>query len=198
MSRALAFAGLLLVSACLSPRQPADPRYFTPGGAVPPAAEGARARPEGPELRLRRVSAADYLRRRMVWRRGVEVGFHDLLRWTEPPSRYVQARLEHELFERRGLRRVTRPNARALTVELTAFDDVLEPTHEAVVSLDVLLVDASQVALLDRTFRVSRPIESDEPEAVARALGEALSQGIGEVGEAVERALAGGLPPPAR
>ena len=41
-----------------------------------------------PELRLRRLRAASYLRNRMVWRNGVELGFYDLLRWTEPPARW--------------------------------------------------------------------------------------------------------------
>jgi len=157
-------------------------------------ASAPRAEPTGPELRLRRVFAADYLRNRMVWRRGVEVGFYDLLRWTEPPSHFVQARIEQELFERRGLRRAARPSARLLTVELLAFDDVLEPTHEGVVSLRVLLVDPPHVAALDRSFTTRRPIASDDPEEVARALGEALSEAIGQIGAAVEDALGNGLP----
>ena len=189
MSGRLAIALAFLASACLAPRQPAEPRYFSPGfapGASDPAAPVESA---GPELRLRRVTAADYLRRRMVWRRGVEVGFHDLLRWTELPASYVETRLAQELFEQLGLRRVTRPDAPSLTVELQSFDDVLEPAHEGVVALGVRLADKSQVALLDRSFVARRPVEGDDPEAVARALGEALSEAIDEVGAAVASAL---------
>jgi len=180
---------VVLLSACLAPRQPAEPRYFSPGvatAASEPASSDPRA---GPELRLRRVTSVVYLRRRMVWRRGVEVGFYDLLRWTQPPSSYVETRLAQELFERRGLRRVTRPDSASLTVSLQAFDDVLEPDHEGVVALAVRLADRSQVAILDRTFVARRPVEGDAPEAVARALGEALSETISEVGSAVEGAL---------
>ena len=194
MSRPFALGLGLLLSACLAPRQAADPRYFSPAGAAGASEVAARAEPSGPELRLRRVSAADYLRSRMVWRRGDEVGFHDLLRWTQPPAKYVEARVAQELFERRGLRRVTRPDAPSLTVELLAFDDVLEPLHEGVVALAVLLVDRSQVARLDRTFNARRPVAGDDPEAVARALGEALSEAVSEVGAAVAAALGDRLP----
>jgi ABC-type uncharacterized transport system auxiliary subunit len=181
-------AALLLASGCLAPRQPADPRYFTP--AAPPIARDGAARSEvGPELRLRRVFGAPYLRDRMVWRRGVELGFSDLLRWTEPPENYVQARLEQELFVRRGLRRVTRPGAPALTVELLAFDDVLEPTHEAWVTLSALLTDPSQAAFLERTLSVRRPIAGDRAEDIALALGEALSQAVEDLGGEVQAAL---------
>jgi ABC-type uncharacterized transport system auxiliary subunit len=135
------------------------------------------------------VFAADYLRDRMVWRRGVEVGFHDLLRWTEPPANYVQARLEQELFVRRGLRRVTRPGAPSLTVELLAFDEVLEPAHEALVTLSALLTDPSQVAFLERSISVRRPIAGERAEDVALALGEALAQAVDELGGEVAVAL---------
>jgi ABC-type uncharacterized transport system auxiliary subunit len=182
----------LLVAACLAPRQPAEPRYFTPGD--PPIPVAASADLQGPELRLRRVTAADYLRRRMVWRRGVEVGFYDLARWTQPPASYVDARLSQELFEQLRLRRATRPDAPSLTVELQSFDDVLEPAHEAIVALGVRLDDASRGALLDRSFVARRPVEGDTPEAVARALGEALSEAVREIGLAVAGALAEPVP----
>ena len=193
MSHRLALGLGLLLSACLAPRQAADPRYFSPAGAAGASEVAPQVAPIGPELRLRRVTAADYLRSRMVWRRGVEVGFYDLLRWTQPPASYLEARLAQELFERRGLRRVTRPDATSLTVLLLAFDDVLEPVHEGVVALAVLLVDKSQVARLDRTFSARRAVAGDGPEDVARALGEALSEAVTEAGAAIEGALAEGL-----
>jgi ABC-type uncharacterized transport system auxiliary subunit len=178
----------LLSLACLAPRPAADARYFVPGR---PAGSDVAARPidTGPELRLRRVTSADYLRTRMVWRDGVEVGFHDLLRWTEPPASYVEKRLAEELFERQGLRRVARPSAPVLSVELLSFDEVLSPSHEAVVSLGVLLSNGSQEAILDRTVVVRRPIPGSAPEDVARALGEALAEATTAVAGAVSAAL---------
>ncbi len=178
----------LLALACLSPREAAAPRYFVPAR---PAAPDVAARPveSGPELRLRRVTASDYLRLRMVWRRGVEVGFHDLYRWTEPPAGYVESRLADDLFGQQGLRRVTRPSAPALGVELVHFEEVLEPEHEGVVSLAVLLTDGTQTALLERTVSARRPISSGSPEEVARALGEALSEATETVSREVAAAL---------
>lgn len=193
MSRPRALALALFLSACLAPRPPAEPRYFSPGGASAAVERPTREARTGAELRLRRVVAADYLRTRMVWRRGVEVGFHDLSRWTEPPASYVEARLARELFEQGGLRRATRPDAASLAVSLVAFDEVLEPDHEAVVALDVILVDRAQVALLDRAFSTRRALSGGDPGEVARALGEALSDVVGDVGAAVELAL--GSPP---
>lgn len=193
MSRGIALGLGLLLSACLAPRQPAEPRFFSPATAEAASEVAARKEFPGPELRLRRVVASDYLRKRMAWRRGVEVGFHDLLRWTQSPASYVDASLARELFDGRGLRRVTRPDATSLSVELVAFDDVLEPAHEGVVTLAVLLLDRSRLALLDRTFSARRPIADDAPEEVARALGEALSAVVDEVGSAVEDALGDGL-----
>lgn len=189
MSRALAPALALFLFACLAPRPPAEPRYFSPRGDAAAVETPARETRTGAELRLRRVVASDHLRYRMVWRRGVEVGFHDLWRWTQPPASYAEARLARELFELRGLRRATRPDAASLAVSLVAFDEVLEPDHEALVVLDVILVDRAQVSLLDRTFTARRPVGGGDPEEVARALGEALSDAAGEVGAAVEIAL---------
>ena len=189
MSRALALAFALFLFACLAPRPPAEPRYFSPGGTLAPVETPARETRTGPELRLRRVVASDHLRLRMVWRRGVEVGFHDLWRWTQPPASYAEARVARELFELRDLRRATRPDAASLAVSLVAFEELLEPDHEAVVALDVILVDRAQVSLLDRTFTARRPLSSGDPEEVARALGEALSDAAGEAGAAVEVAL---------
>jgi ABC-type uncharacterized transport system auxiliary subunit len=188
-TRAAGVVLCLVASSCLAPRPAAEARYFVPARPAPSAGVASRPRESGPELRLRRVGSADYLRTRMVWRRGVEVGFYDLLRWTEPPASYVETRLAAELFERLGLRRVTRPSAPALGVEVLHFDEVLEPEHEAVVSLSVLLTDGAQLSILERTFDARRPISEDSPEAVARALGEALAEATASVGNDVAAAL---------
>jgi ABC-type uncharacterized transport system auxiliary subunit len=179
----------LCTAGCLAPRQAAEARYFVPARPATADVAAARAAESGPELRLRRVTAADHLRSRMVWRRGVEVGFHDLLRWTEPPASYVETRLAQDLFERQGLRRVNRPSAPALGVALLQFEEVLEPEHEGVVSLAVVLTDGAQVAILDRIVSARRPIPGDAPEDVARALGEALAEATAAVGGEVAAAL---------
>lgn len=189
MRAAFAVLAAALAAGCLLPQPAAEPRYFAPGS--PPAAADP---PQGPEadaaeLRLRRVRAAAYLRNRMVWRNGVELGFYDLLRWTEPPARYVQEWLDDELFERRALRRATGPKAPQLAVRLSAFDELLAPAHEAAVTLDATLLGADGESLFQRSFAARRPIGGDDPKAVADALGEALTDTAGQLGEAVVEAL---------
>jgi ABC-type uncharacterized transport system auxiliary subunit len=176
----------LALAACLLPRPAAEPRYFTP--VARDAQPEAPANADGPMLRVRRVRAAPYLRDRMVWRRGVEVGFYDLWRWTETPARFARSSLEDELFERRGFRRSSSALVPTLDAHLEAFDELLGPTHEALVTLAVVLSDPSRGTLVDRTIEVRRPIASDDPKAVADALGEALTAAAREVGEAVTQA----------
>jgi ABC-type uncharacterized transport system auxiliary subunit len=177
-----------LAAGCLAPRPPAEPRYFSP--SAPPSVDaGAAHAASGPSLRLRRVRAASYLRDRMVWRRGVEIGFYDLLRWTESPARFAQSWLEEELFDRRGFRRASSPGVATLDASLDAFDELLSPAHEAAVALDIVLSDAKQGTLVDRTIEVRRPIASDDPSAVADALGQALAEAAAQVGAAVAEAL---------
>ncbi|MFI5316929.1 MAG: ABC-type transport auxiliary lipoprotein family protein [Myxococcota bacterium] len=178
----------LLLAGCLSPRPPAEPRYFSPRAPAAAAADPPQAS-AGPQLRLRRVRAASYLRDRMVWRRGVEIGFYELLRWTESPARFAQSWLEDELFERRGFRRSSSPVVATLDASLDAFDELLAPAHEASVALDIVLTDPKLGTLLDRTIEVRRPIASDDPKAIADALGDALAAAAGQVGDAVSAAL---------
>jgi ABC-type uncharacterized transport system auxiliary subunit len=186
----LALALAAVTAGCLLPQPPAEPRYFTP--RAPDSVDAPAPGAPGPTLRLRRVRAAAYLRTRMVWRRGVEIGFYDLWRWTESPSRFVQDSLETELFERRGFQRTTQPGEPAVDATLESFDERFDPTHEAVVALDVRVTDAARAELLDRSFEVRRPIRGDSPEAIADALGEALAVATHEVGDAVAGALGAG------
>jgi len=185
---AAALLAAVLAAGCFTPQQPAEPRYFTP--VVPHASasdpgRGGQARP----LRVKRVGAAAYLRERMVWRRGVEIGFYDLLRWTESPARFAQAALEDELFEHRGFQRTNAGAVATLNSTLQAFDELLAPAHEAAVALDVVLTDPKNGTLIDRTFEVHRPIASDDPKEVADALGAALAQAVSEIGAAVAESL---------
>jgi ABC-type uncharacterized transport system auxiliary subunit len=184
----LAVLAAALAAGCLLPQPAVEPRYFAPAPPAAAAADPARS-PDAPELRLRRVRAAAYLRNRIVWRNGVELGFYDLLRWTEPPARYVQEWLEEELFERRDLRRATSPQAPQLVVRLTAFDEVLAPAHAASVALDVTLLGANRESLFERSFAAQAPIASDEPKAVADALGAALTDATRQLADAVVEAL---------
>ena len=193
MRVAFAVLAAALAAGCLLPQTAADPRYFTPGAPPAPVDAGPHAA-DGPELRIRRVRAAAYLKNRMVWRNGVEVGFYDLLRWTEPPARYAQQWLDDELFERRGLRRATDPKAPQLVVRLSQFDELLAPAHEAAVTLDATLLGGDREVLVERSFSARRPIAGDDPAAVADALGAALTDATGQLGGAVVDALSARRP----
>jgi ABC-type uncharacterized transport system auxiliary subunit len=181
---AAVLAAALSAAGCLTARAPVEPRYFTP--VVPRASPADPVRGGEPQLlRVRRVRAAAYLRDRMVWRRGAEIGFYDLLRWTESPAGFAQAALEDELFDRRPFVRTTSLSAATLKSSLEAFDELLAPAHEAAVALDVVLTDSKGGTLLDRTFEARKPIAGDDPKEVADALGAALAQVVSEVGAAV-------------
>ena len=177
-----------LTAGCLLPQTAAEPRFFAPGAPPPPAADPAHPA-DAPELRVRRVRAAAYLKNRMVWRNGVEVGFYDLLRWTEAPARYVQEWLDDELFERRGFRRAIDPRAPQLVVRLSEFDELLAPSHEAAVTLDATLLGPDRQTLFERSFSARKPIAGDDPSAVAGAFGEALTDASAQVGGAAADAL---------
>jgi ABC-type uncharacterized transport system auxiliary subunit len=179
--------GALLAAGCFGPQQPVEPRYFTP--VVPrESPDPAHTGSEGP-LRVRRVRAASYLRDRMVWRNGVEIGFYDLLRWTESPSRFAQEALEDELYERRGFQRTSSLTAANLKSSLDAFEELLVPAHEAAVALGVVLTDPKGQTLLDRSFEVRKPIAGNDPKDVADALGAALADAVSQVGAAVSESL---------
>jgi len=188
LTSAAAALAAALAAGCFGPRQPAEPRYFTPLGSAA-AAPDPKPRADAPSLRLRRVRAAPYLRERMVWRRGPEVGYYDMLRWTETPARFAQRSLDDQLYEKLGFRRSSSPTGPTLDATLESFDELLDPAHESWVALAVVLSDPARGTLLDKSFEVRRPIKSDDPGAVADAIGEALDAASAEVGAAVAQAL---------
>ncbi|MBL4843956.1 MAG: membrane integrity-associated transporter subunit PqiC [Planctomycetes bacterium] len=176
----LCLLGALALSACSSP---APPRFFRPPHEVPTAAPlTSRTLALGP------TTSGQHLGDRIMWRRSdVEVGFYDQERWTQPPARFVDQALSDALFVARGLRRVERGGL-ALSVSLEAFEEVLLPKHEARVELRVLLVDGEGAALLERSVLATRPVASEDAEAMVRALGLALDAAIEELADAIQAA----------
>ena len=177
-----------LLSACLFGAPPSPPRYFRPELPSSIAVERSGGNGAAP-LQFYRVTSADHLNQQMVWRNQVEFGFYRSRRWTEPPGHYLEQLLARELFEVRQLRRATGGIVPILKVELLAFEEVLTPNHEALVELRVLLVDARHVSLLERTFTVTRPIESRDPASFTRAAGQALFEAVQQVAEEIVAVL---------
>lgn len=187
-------AGALVLAGCFLRNDSRAPRYFYPESADAEGMDSAgRVDAQHVPLRLRRFYAAPYLRERIVWRASdVEYGFYEERRWTEPPTAYVERAFGHELFVRRGLRHGGIGDAAACDVELLAFDEVLAPAHEAVVSVVVRLAAPDRTELLERLVTARRPVAgTGDPGAVAHAMGEALDAAVAEAGGAI----VGALPP---
>jgi hypothetical protein len=177
---------VVALTGCILPSPPEPPRYFAPSAAElrSPVASAART-----GARLAIVRSPLHLREQMTWRRSeVEYGFYEQRRWAELPGTYVERALERELF---AVQRIPSggPDAPVVTAELTAFEEVLAPVHEARVGLIVSVTDARCVRLR-RSFSASSPLDGDDAVAVARGVGVALDDVVRAAGHAVREALA--------
>jgi ABC-type uncharacterized transport system auxiliary subunit len=176
--------GMVLLAGCLLPTPPAAPRYYAPDVPAPRDAYGPV------RVRLGVVRSPIYLRESITWRRSeVEYGFYEQRRWTELPSTYVERALHRELFPAGGPVPVA-ADVPVLTADVRAFDEVLAPVHEGRVAIAVTVAD-SRCIWLRRTFEATRPLSSDDPDALARAIGESLDAVARSTGDAVRKALSG-------
>ena len=126
-----ALAALAAWSGCaLTSKSTPEPIYwFSPETVHPRLTSAAPPSPTreagAPLLRLGRVTGADHLRERIVYRdEGHVVGFYEDLRWTERPEVYVRLEIARALFEDRGFDRALSGLAPTLDVELLAFDEI--------------------------------------------------------------------------
>ncbi len=178
-----ALVSLVLLAGCLLPNPPPSPRYFAP---VAPDGDAPRA---PVAVRMGFVRSPLHLREAIAWRRSdAEYGFYEQRRWTELPATYVERALARELFAA-DEPVATAPDAPLLSAELRAFEEVLKPVHEARVALAVEVNDAKCVRLR-HTFVAARPLDGDDPAAVAHGIGEALDEVARATGVAVRSALA--------
>ncbi len=166
------------------PVPPPPPRYFTPTVAT-----SAPTRPPV-AVRLGIVRSPLHLRESITWRRADEYGFYEQRRWAELPATYVERALSRELYASDHPYAGIVDSSPFLAVELRAFEEVLSPAHEARVALSVQMADARCVRLRE-TFTASRPLDGDDPAALARGIGEALDEVVRAVGTAVRGAAAG-------
>lgn len=176
-----------------------SPRYFSPD--VQATADAApEPAPKLRELRLGQVDAASHLEERMAYRvTPTELGYYEDRRWTEDPQEYLRRALERELFERKQVRRVVTGAADTLDVELTAFEELREPSPHVRLALTYVLHDDRE-SLLERSVVVERPLaagnDADRPERVATALGAALAEAVAKVSDAVTAAVPAREPAP--
>ncbi len=155
-----------------------DPVRFFSLVAAPGRPAAAEAPSNGDELRLGHVTGATHLEERLIYRDSAyEINYYRDLRWTEPPELCLKRWLARVLFEERGLTQVVGGASPTLEVQLTAFEELLVPTHLARAKVIVKLHD-EHLVLWEETVTVDRPIvekkEGDQAMAAVEALGAAM------------------------
>lgn len=168
--------------ALLSKGQPGAPRFFSLDRAVE-RSDGLRTRVpetqgEPVELRLGRITGANHLEERLVFRDSAyEVRYYRELRWTEPPEVCLERLLARALFERRKLRHVVGGSGPTLDVHLTVFDEILVPQH--VVRMQVVVrLHNRQLVLWEETLNFERPMIEEKGADPALAAVEALADAM--------------------
>lgn len=174
---------------------PVEVRYFSPEPAAratrtPPATAPERPDDQRASIRIGRISPSEHLREEIVRRESpYEVDVYSTRLWTEPPDVYVRRALERALFERRGLDEAVRGATLTLHVEVTGFEETVEPQHAGRVQLHYRLEDARRV-VDSGVITVERPTAGADFSAVVAAIGAALDEATARVADAVVRELA--------
>jgi len=183
----------LVLAGCLF-RTAEAPRFYRPASTILAKAveeDDAERAPAatGVPIRLHGVRSAPFLRERIVWRASsVEYGLYEQRRWFELPSRYVKRALTSALQTEPALRLTEDGTAARLEVEILAFDEVLTPTHEALVTLAATL-RAGTDKRFDRTFSSHVAIADNDGATMAAAMGQALDEAVHKVVKAAVKGL---------
>lgn len=168
--------------ALTSKATPIELHYFS---AESPAVAAAAPRPpagDAPRLRLGTVTAADYLRYRIVHRdSALTVDPYETLRWAEAPREYVRRALIRALFDSGALVQVIGGIAPVLDVEVTAFEEVVQPGgHAGRVQLTYQLHD-ERIVLARGAVSIERPARGSDMNAVVAAIGAAMGAASAEL-----------------
>lgn len=186
--------GLVLLGGCalLGKGEARVSRYYS-AETTPPAASSP-VPGTGLTLRLGRVTAAPYLRERMVVGNSEhEITYREDRRWTERPERYLERALSRALFAQRGLVHVLSGEAPTLDVTLDTFMELASQPRRVRLQVTFVL-QHERIAKLERTITVDRPLREtgveDEGLAVAEALSLALSEAVATIADGVTGELA--------
>jgi len=195
---------LALAAGCLA-RNAAEPRFYRPDSALLRDAYGGASAGRSEPAHIVRIRAGDgesYMRERVVWRVSpVEYGFYEQRRWHELPTSYVERALEAAFRKSARVRLSDDLRVPSLRITVTAFDDVLAPTHVALVEATASLRDPHGQLLLERPFSAEVPIADDNPATMARAMGGALDVVATQIADAIADAASpspGAAPPTKR
>lgn len=194
MKTAVLLVATSLLSGCafFGKAAPLDVRYFTLDEGTPAAAPATPAPAvAGKKLGLGSVTAAAHLQSRIVFRdSGVELGFHELQRWSERPDAYVRRAITRALFQERGVEQVLSGGGHVLDVDLLALDEFTGDAPKVRVTLVYSLHDDVKVAL-ENTVTIEKPIakKNDAP-ATVTAFREALHEAIAAVADQTVAKLA--------
>jgi ABC-type uncharacterized transport system auxiliary subunit len=177
-------AAVVALAGCAlsSKARPLELRYFS---AESPAATAVQSRAPAagaPRLRMGQVTAADYLRYRIVHRDSAQsVEPYETLRWAEAPRDYVRRALVRALFDSGALAQVVAGAAPTLDVEVTAFEEVVRPGGRGGrVQLSYRLHD-DQLVIARGTVTAERPARGSGMDAVVAAIGAAMEEASAEL-----------------
>lgn len=187
---ALSTLGCLSGCALLSKSAPITPRYFTPD-LSPSTGQASSVPQSGKKLRMGSIKAGPHLRERMAYRTSEqEVAYYNERRWTERPEAYLRRALSRSLFEEHGFVRAISGASHILDAELVAFEEIKTTDHLVRVEVVINLYDI-EGGHLQRTVTNQRKVDGneDEPEAVVRALSEALHAVVSEIAETTSEHL---------
>lgn len=178
-SRTLLLVSLALTCAgCLSKTPAPNVRWFV-SERIPFA---PLTEEEHRPLRLAAVNGRAHLKEAMVWRLSpVELFFDEQERWSAQPAALVQNALHDALFTTGPFVSSDSRDAIELRVDLFAFEGIYAERDLAVCEIGVVHDDGKLIR--QRTFRALSPLQSREPEELARSLGRALHEVALEIRE---------------
>lgn len=167
-----ALLGASLLTACFSKEPVAEVHYFRPElEALEVSSRVANQRP----LRFKTVSSPAELGSQMLWRvSATELVPDSLSFWARRPEELLDERLRDHFFGDGGFRSSLRTGDPELEVRLVTFEGDLHEGSQAVVELIVTLLDGDGFEYRGRVS-VVEPLEAQTAEALATAMGRALS-----------------------
>jgi cholesterol transport system auxiliary component len=192
---ALALLGLAAVtlSGCISFGPKPPPRLMALSATTPLAAGPAITSDDARAVQIARLSAIPALvtQRVLVTDGPTAIAYLKDGLWSAPPTDLFRSLLAETITVRTG-RVVTeprllqiQPNTR-LAGQISAFG-LDGPGHSVTVTFDATLSHEGSDQIQSRRFTASRPVASEQPEAVAAALNQTANQVAGEVADWIGR-----------